>query len=104
MSDRPSDPPPVSDSLERARSLSSVEEAARLYGEWASTYDDDVFAELGFTGSARIAELLAGVLPDQDQAVADLGCGTGAVGRRLGELGVTTIDGIDLSPQMLAVA
>jgi predicted TPR repeat methyltransferase len=94
----------VSDPVARARSLSSVEEAAELYGEWASTYDDDVFGELGFIGSARIAELLASVLPDPDQPVIDLGCGTGAVGRRLAQLGVTTIDGVDLSPEMITVA
>ena len=94
----------VSDSVARARSLSSVEDAAELYAGWASTYDDDVFGELGFTGSARIAELLVTVLPDLDQPVVDLGCGTGAVGRRLAELGVTTIDGVDLSPEMIEVA
>ena len=94
----------MSDPVARARSLSSVQEAAALYAEWASTYDDDVFGELGFTGSARIAELLASVLPDPSEPVLDLGCGTGAVGRRLGQLGVTTVDGVDLSPEMIAVA
>src|SRR5258706_2363572 len=99
-----SKPARLSDQVTSARSLSSVEEAAALYGEWASTYDDDVFAELGFTGSVRIAELLASALPDLDQPVVDLGCGTGAVGRRLAQLGVTTVDGVDLSPEMLTVA
>jgi predicted TPR repeat methyltransferase len=94
----------VPDPVARARSLSSVEEAAELYAGWASTYDDDVFGELGFTGSTRIAELLVDVLPHLDEPVVDLGCGTGAVGRRLAELGVTTIDGVDLSPEMIAVA
>lgn len=94
----------VFDPIARARSLSSVDEAVKLYGEWASTYDDDVFGELGFTGSTRIADLLAGVLPDRDQPIVDLGCGTGAVGRRLAQVGVTTVDGIDVSPEMLAVA
>jgi SAM-dependent methyltransferase len=94
----------VSPLVARARSLSSVDEAAELYREWASTYDDDVFGRSGFTGSARIADLLAGVLADPSQPVIDLGCGTGAVGRRLAELGVTTIDGVDLSPEMIAVA
>jgi predicted TPR repeat methyltransferase len=94
----------MSDPLERARSISSTEEAARLYAEWASTYDEDVFGALGVTGSARIAELLVGVLADPAQPVVDLGCGTGAVGQRLAQLAVTTIDGLDLSPEMLTVA
>jgi predicted TPR repeat methyltransferase len=94
----------MSDPLDRARSISTAEEATQLYAEWASTYDDDVFGALGVTGSARIAELLAGVLTDPAQPVVDLGCGTGAVGQRLAQLGVTTIDGIDLSPEMITVA
>ena len=97
------DPNPV-DPVRRARSISSVDEAAALYRDWASTYDDDVFATLAFTGSGRIAELLVAFLADRAQPVIDLGCGTGAVGRRLAELGVSTIDGLDLSPEMLAVA
>ena len=95
---------PEPDPIARARALASVEEAAELYGRWASTYDDDVFGDLGFTGSARIAELLAKFLPDRDQPVVDLGCGTGAVGRTLSLLGITVTDGIDLSPEMLAIA
>ena len=92
------------DPVRRARSISSAEQAAALYAEWAPTYDADVFGELGFTGSARIAELLVGVLPDPTLPVIDLGCGTGAVGRRLSQLGVTIVDGVDLSPEMLAIA
>ncbi len=94
----------MTDPVRRARSISSVEQAAALYAEWASTYDADVFGELGFTGSGRIAELLVSVLPDPTLPVIDLGCGTGAVGQRLAQLGVTTVDGVDLSPEMLAVA
>ncbi len=97
------DPKPA-DPVRRARSISSVDEAAALYRDWASTYDDDVFGTLAFTGSGRIAELLVAFLADRAQPVIDLGCGTGAVGRRLAELGVSTIDGLDLSPEMLAVA
>ena len=92
------------DPVRRARSISSVEQAAALYAEWAPTYDAEVFGELGFTGSARIAELLVSVLPDPTLPVIDLGCGTGAVGRRLAQLGVTIVDGVDLSPEMLAGA
>jgi SAM-dependent methyltransferase len=96
--------PGTTDPVRRARSISGAEQAAALYAEWAPTYDADVFGELGFTGSARIAELLVSVLPDPALPVIDLGCGTGAVGRRLAQLGVTTVDGVDLSPEMLAVA
>ena len=92
------------DAIARARSITSREEASELYRAWAPTYDEDVFGRLGFIGSARIAELLVAHLPDRTLPVLDLGCGTGAVGVRLTELGVTTIDGVDLSPEMVAIA
>jgi len=92
------------DPIARARAIVDADDAAAVYRDWAATYDDDVFGTLGFTGSARIAELLIAHLPDPAAAVLDIGCGTGAVGRRLAELGATTIDGVDLSPEMLAVA
>jgi predicted TPR repeat methyltransferase len=92
------------DPISRARSLADPDAARDLYDDWAATYDHDVFAALGFTGSDRIAELLAEHLPGRDRPVLDLGCGTGAVGVRLAELGFTTIDGVDLSPEMVALA
>ena len=92
------------DRIARARSITSADEAAAVYRDWAASYDEDVFDRLGFIGSARIAELLVAHLPDRSASVLDLGCGTGAVGVRLAELGVTTIDGVDLSPEMLTIA
>jgi predicted TPR repeat methyltransferase len=92
------------DPIARARSITSAAEAAEIYADWAATYDEDVFERLGFIGSARIAELLVAHLPEPTMPVLDLGCGTGAVGVRLTELGVTTIDGVDLSPEMVAIA
>ena len=97
-------PAELGDPVARARALAGAEEAADLYRAWAGTYDDDVFGRLGFTGSARIAELLIEHLANPTAPVLDLGCGTGAVGRRLAELGATTVDGVDLSPEMLEVA
>jgi SAM-dependent methyltransferase len=90
--------------IARARALSSVEENEALYRQWAATYDRDVFDTLGFTGSDRIADLLASYLASRSTEVIDLGCGTGAVGVRLAALGFERIDGVDLSPEMLAVA
>ncbi len=43
-------------------------------------------------------------MPDRSAPLLDLGCGTGAAGVRLSALGFTAIDGVDLSPEMLAVA
>ena len=90
--------------VERARSARSSGESAAIYREWAATYDDDVFGTLGFTGSLRIADLLAAHVEDREQAVLDIGCGTGAVGERLRQHGFGAVDGLDISSEMLAVA
>lgn len=92
------------DHLTRARSLRSVADAAALYRDWAAEYDADVFERSGVIGSARIADLLADLVPDRNTRVVDLGCGTGAVGVRLAEHGFRRIVGYDLSPEMLEIA
>jgi predicted TPR repeat methyltransferase len=92
------------DMLERARSLHSPAEALALYHDWAKTYDRDIYERLRFTGTARIAALLARHLDDRFARVIDLGCGTGAAGAELRRLGFGRVDGLDLSPDMLAIA
>jgi len=88
----------------RARAAASSAEAEAIYAEWAGSYDAEVFGALGFTGSDRIADLLAQHVDDRSLPVLDLGCGTGRVGERLRRHGFTAVDGIDISNEMLAVA
>ena len=88
----------------RARAVRSTADAAALYRDWAIDYDADVFGTAGVTGTDRIADLLARHVPDRSAPLLDLGCGTGAAGVRLSALGFTAIDGVDLSPEMLAIA
>jgi SAM-dependent methyltransferase len=92
------------DRVSRARSLQTPDDAVQLYSAWARDYDHDVFDVMGFTGTRRIADLLAAHLPDRSVPVIDLGCGTGAAAVRLAEHGVDVIDGVDISPEMLGVA
>jgi len=94
----------AADRVASARSLNSSADAVAVYAQWAATYDDDVFGTLGFTGSERIADLLAAQLSDRRQPILDIGCGTGAVGSHLREHGFDHIDGVDISPEMIAVA
>jgi len=42
--------------------------------------------------------------PAPDVSVLDVGCGTGLVGQELAATGYRTIDGIDLSPEMIEIA
>lgn len=80
------------------------EDAIALYRDWAEHYDTDLVEVVGITGSGRVAELLAEHVDDRTAPVVDLGCGTGLVGVRLRELGFLAVDGVDISPEMLAVA
>ena len=68
------------------------------YGEWVDTYEQTV-------QDAMDIELLEGLarVPWSGEA-ADLGCGTGRTGAWLSERGVTAIDGVDLTPEMLELA
>ena len=97
-------PDDVAARVARARGASSNDELVALYREWAEHYDHDVVDGMGLVGSARIADLLAEHLPERGTAVIDLGCGTGLVGERLAAHGFATVDGVDLSPEMLAIA
>lgn len=90
--------------LARARTLASPAEARALYREWAPDYDRDVYGRLHFTGTATVAALLAQHLDDRTARIIDLGCGTGAAGEALRRLGFERLDGLDLSPDMLAIA
>ena len=96
--------PDASRFLASARALDGAGEARRLYDAWAPTYDEDIYATLRITGTARIAALLHHFTSDPAIHILDVGCGTGAAGAELHKLGFTIIDGLDLSPGMLDVA
>jgi SAM-dependent methyltransferase len=70
------------------------------YGQWVPTYEDTVQDEMDI---ALLDELSQ---PDWEQVarVADLGCGTGRTAAWLRAHGVGPIDGVDLTPEMLALA
>ena len=71
------------------------------YGEWVDTYEQTVQDEMDL----RLLEGLTTVDWQNAMRVLDLACGTGRVGAWLTKrLPNATIDGIDITPQMLAVA
>ena len=79
------------------------EDHKAAYGAWASTYEDAI-RESGYVSPPRVAATLARYTADTSGPVLDVGCGTGLGGLALADAGFTAIDGIDLSPEMLAVA
>jgi SAM-dependent methyltransferase len=70
------------------------------YGEWVATYERTV------EDAMDIALLDALATPPWRalRRAADLGCGTGRTGAWLRRNGVAVIDGVDLTPEMLAAA
>lgn len=90
--------------LERAYTLSGPDQARDLYDEWAATYDADLTGvEQGYVAPSVTAEAVVGAAGTGGE-VLDAGCGTGLVGVELHRRGVGTIDGVDVSPGMLARA
>ncbi len=98
MSDKPKFD--VDDAYARKTPADSV----RLYGEWAGTYDTDFVEREGYVVYLHVAELLLRQRSLINGAVLYVGCGTGIVGVCLREGGIEVVDGIDISPPMLAEA
>lgn len=75
----------------------------KLYDDWSASYEAEV-AENGYVTPGRCAKALASTMSDKSAAVLDFGCGTGLSGLALSMEGFTTLDGLDLSKDMLALA
>lgn len=90
--------------LRRAYAVASTEDGQQLYEDWAATYDATMLEGLGYLTPQLVAEALAQHLKAPGAPVLDVGCGTGLVGGEAAALGYTTVDGLDLSAAMLAVA
>lgn len=91
--------------LDRVRRDADTPEATRkLYDEWARIYDKDLTDLHGYVAPQATARALADIMPDRSAPILDVGCGTGLVGRALAACGCSCIDGVDISPEMLAEA
>ena len=90
--------------IDDAYSVKTPADSVRLYGEWAETYDSEFVESVGYIVYLQVAEILIRQRSLINGVVLDVGCGTGIVGARLREGGIALVDGIDISPQMLAEA
>ncbi len=90
--------------LERAYKLSSDADTHELYRDWAETYDKTMLEGLGYLSPRLVSRLLADHVSDKTIRVLDVGAGTGLAGLELAGLGFTSIDAVDYSADMLAVA
>ena len=89
--------------LRAAYAVKSPDDNRGLYAKWAPTYEQ--FLETyRYIYARQVAEIFAERSPAHTAPVLDAGCGTGRVGLELSRLGVSPVDGIDISPEMLEVA
>jgi predicted TPR repeat methyltransferase len=105
--DAPGESEPVDELLAAAYALDGPEANRSLYARWAATYETDFIAESGYRYHERVAALFVEhCLPvvGPDEAVADVGCGTGVVGQALARHRPVIVDGLDISPEMLQQA
>ncbi|MCM2562114.1 methyltransferase domain-containing protein [Lutimaribacter sp. EGI FJ00015] len=89
--------------LNQAYSLSEGGDSRKLYAEWAESYEADL-ATNGYATPLRLARALARFAPDPAHPLLDYGCGTGLSGVAFEKAGFSTVDGIDVSPEMLDIA
>ena len=100
---------PVSDQsdkpigLKEAYAVKSPDDNRALYAVWADTYESEFTVPKRYVYDRNAAELLCQGFSGSGP-VLDAGCGTGLVGEQLRDLGVTVVDGLDISPEMLAKA
>ncbi|WP_419855672.1 class I SAM-dependent DNA methyltransferase [Candidatus Poriferisodalis sp.] len=93
--------------LDDAYAVDGPEDNRKLYASWAETYESVFLAENDYEYHLHVAAAFCGgenLRNGLDGPVLDVGCGTGVVGAELARLGVGVIDGIDISPEMLAKA
>jgi predicted TPR repeat methyltransferase len=86
--------------LDRVYNARTADETRALYDDWSASYDAEV-TENGYATPDRCAVALRAQIADPARPVLDFGCGTGLSGMALRRAGFTTLDGVDLSAEML---
>jgi len=95
---------PLDPRLSRNYRDHTSETQRETYRQWADTYDQELLEEFGYRAPHAAVEHLLNIVPKRDSQILDMGCGTGIVGELLHVAGYREIDGLDLSPEMLAKA
>jgi predicted TPR repeat methyltransferase len=89
----------------RARAATDPSEVREVYDEWAASYDVDLAGPHGddYPLPGVVADIVAR-LDEPETDVLDAACGTGLVGAALVRHGFSSVDGLDVSPRMIAHA
>ena len=89
--------------LDRLYGAHDLDELRTEYERIAPAYDRALIDGMGYRSPPAVAAVARRLLP-VDARILDAGAGTGLLGAALKEVGFTRIDGLDLSPAMLAIA
>ena len=93
--------------LDKAYDLGADGDARPLYAAWSASYDAEI-GENGYATPGRIAKAMAKFAPKAGHStttpILDFGCGTGLSGLALRLQGFETIDGLDVTPEMIDIA
>jgi predicted TPR repeat methyltransferase len=81
----------------------SVDDIARVYDDWAATYDA-YMGSVGYRHPSITLALLARHAPAGSGPVLDAGCGTGTLGEWLVIAGYDHVEALDISERMLESA
>jgi predicted TPR repeat methyltransferase len=92
-----------SEGLEQVYSAKTDTELTRAYASWSGEYDRETAAS-GYCLPFLIAAWVARYVPRDAGPLLDAGCGTGLSGPYLKALGYQSIEGLDFSTEMLAIA
>ena len=90
--------------LADAYAVETPDDNRDLYARWAATYESAFIADNGYVYHLGVVGSFVDTASDEDDPVLDVGCGTGLVGVALRATGPWTVDGLDLSTEMLGEA
>lgn len=89
--------------LKAVYSAKGKDDIAKVYDEWAQTYDHDM-GEAGYRHPSICLALVARHVPRGAAPILDAGAGTGIIGEWLKLIGYPHLEALDISEGMLAVA
>ncbi len=89
--------------LDRLYGARDLAELRSEYDRIATAYDRELVDHMGYRSPEAVATVARRLLP-ADARILDVGAGTGLLGVALAWAGFSSLDGLDLSPRMLAEA
>ncbi len=90
--------------LKTASTFQSYTSSQAHYDAWAPEYEQDLVEKWGYMSPKITADAFEIFNPNKNIEIIEYGCGTGLIGGEYYRRGYRTIDGLDISEQMLVGA